>query len=360
VERLSSADLRAAIGFASLVGEAPDLPSFAARCVSAIRGLVPCDLATYNEMNHGGRRAVALSDPPDALFAEAESVLARYLDVHPLVQHFARTGDTGTRLLSDFVTRRRLRHTGLYQELFRPIEGEYLIAVNVSAPPSVLVGLGLFRSSPDFSERDRALLDLVRPLAASAYEAVVARSALATLEAAAGDDRRSVVLVGRAGGVLYESPRARERLASYFAGGNGGLPGPVERWLVVADRPLVAERDGRRLVVRALPGAGGQRSLVLEEQLLAVTADALAVLPLTRRERQVLALAATGMTNAQIGGELLISPRTVKKHLEGIYGKLGVGTRAAAVAAALVRVRDGELYGPVRANGPRSTPSAST
>lgn len=51
---------------------------------------------------------------------------------------------------------------------------------------------------------------------------------------------------------------------------------------------------------------------------------------LTVREREVVFLAGSGMSNAAIGAELWISAATVKKHLENAYQKLGVGSRAAA------------------------------
>ena len=53
---------------------------------------------------------------------------------------------------------------------------------------------------------------------------------------------------------------------------------------------------------------------------------------LTEREIQVLELVAAGRTNVAIAHTLDVSPRTVAKHLERIYRKLGVGNRAAAVA----------------------------
>ena len=46
-----------------------------------------------------------------------------------------------------------------------------------------------------------------------------------------------------------------------------------------------------------------------------------------------------GKTNRDIGDILGTSPRTVKKHLEHVFGKLGVETRTAAAAMALQRVR---------------------
>ena len=64
-------------------------------------------------------------------------------------------------------------------------------------------------------------------------------------------------------------------------------------------------------------------------------APALVRLGLGRRESEVLQIVATGCTNAQAAAALGVSPLTIKKHLEHIYEKLGVGTRSAAVACLL-------------------------
>jgi DNA-binding CsgD family transcriptional regulator len=56
---------------------------------------------------------------------------------------------------------------------------------------------------------------------------------------------------------------------------------------------------------------------------------------LTPREREIVGLVAEGMTNAEVARILWISPGTVRKHLENAYDKLGVRTRAGAVAALL-------------------------
>jgi non-specific serine/threonine protein kinase len=56
---------------------------------------------------------------------------------------------------------------------------------------------------------------------------------------------------------------------------------------------------------------------------------------LTRREAEVLRLVVAGQTNREIAAELVLSEKTVGRHLEHIYAKLGVSSRAAATAAAL-------------------------
>jgi DNA-binding NarL/FixJ family response regulator len=62
---------------------------------------------------------------------------------------------------------------------------------------------------------------------------------------------------------------------------------------------------------------------------------------LTEREREVLALVARGLTNAEIAGRLVVSDKTVRNHVSNVFAKLHVTTRAGAVA----RARDAGLGG---------------
>jgi ATP/maltotriose-dependent transcriptional regulator MalT len=55
---------------------------------------------------------------------------------------------------------------------------------------------------------------------------------------------------------------------------------------------------------------------------------------MTRREVQVLSLVADGLSNRQIAEQLVVSEHTVHRHLANIYARLGVSSRAAAVAVA--------------------------
>ena len=54
---------------------------------------------------------------------------------------------------------------------------------------------------------------------------------------------------------------------------------------------------------------------------------------LTAREREVLQLLAQGRSNDAIASTLVVSVRTVERHVENIYGKIGVSGRAARAAA---------------------------
>jgi DNA-binding CsgD family transcriptional regulator len=59
------------------------------------------------------------------------------------------------------------------------------------------------------------------------------------------------------------------------------------------------------------------------------------VLPLTRREAEVLALLADGLTNREMAALLWLSDRTVERHITGLYRKIGVARRSEATAFAL-------------------------
>ena len=62
-----------------------------------------------------------------------------------------------------------------------------------------------------------------------------------------------------------------------------------------------------------------------------------AVMPLSERELEVLKIAAKGMSNRDIAGELFISERTVQAHMRSIFNKLGVGSRSEAILYGLKR-----------------------
>ena len=83
--------------------------------------------------------------------------------------------------------------------------------------------------------------------------------------------------------------------------------------------------------------------LLLRERMTRIRAETLTTLGLTRRETEVLAWVAEGRSNGEIGTILGTSGRTVGKHLERIYQRLGVETRTAAAARALAHASGSPL-----------------
>ena len=91
--------------------------------------------------------------------------------------------------------------------------------------------------------------------------------------------------------------------------------------------PLTSQHDVSALIVLLQAPARGA-------ELAPPNVTPVALPQLTDRERQVLALLSTGASNQVIGGQLGISPHTVRTHVQNLLGKLDVDSRLAAAAQA--------------------------
>ncbi|MEV6713628.1 helix-turn-helix transcriptional regulator [Lentzea sp. NPDC051208] len=92
------------------------------------------------------------------------------------------------------------------------------------------------------------------------------------------------------------------------------------------------EEAGYLLFAAEAAAASGNRALAgrligLCEGARTPALARVALVPLTKREREVAVLAARGLTNKEIAESLVISVRTVDNHLSNTYAKLGIATR---------------------------------
>src|SRR5438034_2406737 len=225
------------------------------------------------------------------------------------------------------------------------------MVVGLPAPSPRVVGVALNRSGLDFSERDRLLLSALRPHIVQALRNAESFSQMkgevALVLQGLEEIGRGIVLLGPDGGIRSATRLARQWLTTYFghrAERAKRLPEALQRWVQFkgatvsgsgevssARKPLIVERQDSRLVVRLIPASGGGL-LLLEQRHTALTPASLEPLGLSTREAEVLAWVAQGKTDAVIATILSLSPRTVAKHLEHIYERLGVENRLAAAA----------------------------
>jgi DNA-binding CsgD family transcriptional regulator len=194
-----------------------------------------CDLATGHRAVLGGRRGV--------LSPRHLEIFDRYFHEHPLVRHHGRNPHARTRQVADLLPRAEFRESALFNDYYRPIRIDEVVAVPVHVDERLLVSFVMQRQGRPFDARELARLEVARPMLASLFR--MARALDAAREA--------------------------------------------------AERP---------------PCCAGT--------------------PLTPREREVLRWVAAGKTNRDVADILGASPRTVAKHLERVYVKLGVESRTAA------------------------------
>ena len=118
-------------------------------------------------------------------------------------------------------------------------------------------------------------------------------------------------------------------LAGFEAGGIDYVTKPIHPEQVLARvaahlRTARALQNARLISTQTLPADNRQIQAMLTQRY-----------QLTGREVEVLHWVSCGKTNRDIGDILGLSPRTVNKHLEHVYVKLGVETRTAAAAIAM-------------------------
>lgn len=342
--QLSAKDLRAALDFVGEVHAFEDLDSFRTGILPGLKRLVPCDLVGYNEVSGPAEPALVLTYPVQMLPFAGEA-LARLAHQHPLISVQA-NGDIGTYKISDFLSRRQFHSLELYQDLYRRIEAEDQIAFGL--PGQLVIGVAMNRDRGEFSERDRGMLDLLAPHLAQARGQIVERARagalLAALERALDQGGAAVIALGDKDEIAAASGAAIELLRAYFPGERGGsLPFAVAGWLregraagplAPGREPLDVIAERGRLTVREAPaGALGGPVLVLEEER-SLTPASLRPLGLTRRQAEVLSLLAAGRGTEEIAAALFISTATVRKHYEHVYERLGVHSRAEAIASA--------------------------
>jgi DNA-binding CsgD family transcriptional regulator len=351
---LGGADFRTALEFVRACELAPDLEAYRS-VVLGVLELVPGHIASYNEVDLKQEKVVALLDPPDALGEEALGVFERLAQQHPVIAHQNATGDLAPLAISDFLSVEEFHALDLYRDFYRQVGVEDQIAFGLPGSPELVLGVTVNRPERGFSERDREFLALVAPYAGRAYRVARARSqvraALAKSDLSV-PPTSAVVVLDRAGRAEALSPRAGLLLDAYLSGGvgrdgtlpvelaghiaavrdsaRGALSGPAPGELIVA-------RDGTRLRACLVEGleAGEPDVLLLETEADPLAPGRLGALGLTGREGEVVKLIADGRTNGEIAGDLAISPRTVQRHLENVFEKLGVRTRSGVIGCLL-------------------------
>lgn len=357
MERLARRDLEALLPYLREIYACSDLEGFASCVVSTLPKVVPSDSVSYAEIDLRSRKTIAVVvDPPmsDDL-PEAEKVFERHIHEQPLVNH-QKTGDGRALKISDFLTRSQWHNLALYNEFYKEIRGiEHQMAIALPATAPLLNGVALSRSGKDFSERDRLLLDLLRPHLMQVHQNAKALARSQHDEpperAVEGSERGIVVLSGK-DRVQWCNEQARRWMGEYFEPARrvDRLPESLSRWVehqrsppsggssVPPPRePLIVKQAGKHLVVRLVaddPEEGSHR-LVLEERYAPLSVGSLEALGLTGREAEILLHIAWGKTNKEIAATLCLSPLTVKKHLEHVYRKFGVESRTEALSRAL-------------------------
>jgi len=152
------------------------------------------------------------------------------------------------------------------------------------------------------------------------------------------------------GKLVWQTPLSRKLLKDYFAAPDDVTPQELLDWIAEALRARRENREpvslliasgSRRLLASFHDQTGDDEWLVVlrEENDASAIESLIAAFRLTQREAEVLYWVTLGETSKDIGDILGSSPRTVNKHLEHVFEKLGVETRTSAANLAMSKMR---------------------
>jgi DNA-binding response OmpR family regulator/DNA-binding CsgD family transcriptional regulator len=187
------------------------------------------------------------------------------------------------------------------------------------------VVLGLEAGGVDYVTKPIVVDELLARIRVHLANARTANRARVALDATG----RFLLAADDAGRLVWCTPQAEKRLADFCAGfTTAGFVLPASHVIEANGRQLtftLLSRTGpNEYLYRLTDSGGGQEEAFIRQYL-----------SLTTREAEVLIWIARGKSNRDISDILGISPRTVNKHLEQIFTKLGVENRASAAALAV-------------------------
>ncbi len=203
---------------------------------------------------------------------------------------------------------------------------------------------GLEAGGVDYVTKPIAVEEMLARIRVHLANARLTQSARAALDVSG----RYLLAVNAVGKIMWATPQAQKLLSDALTPDSDDdvvLPDPIPQWL---DQARKGKAGSKAAIMTALPGNEQLRlqymgRLGSNEFLLRLAKDSGAETPsefsselgLTTREGEVLSWLSKGKTNRDIAQILGLSPRTVDKHLEQIYSKLGVENRTAAAAIAV-------------------------
>ncbi|MBR1129592.1 response regulator [Bradyrhizobium iriomotense] len=199
---------------------------------------------------------------------------------------------------------------------------------------------GLDAGGVDYVTKPIVIEEMLARIRVHLGNARLTQSARAALDVSG----RFLFAVNRQGNLLWATPQAQKLLADHHGAQADDfvLPPSLLQWL-----EQIKGKGSAKSQAASLPDNPQLRFYYMGETapnefLLRLSKEAGTALPpeftselgLTTREGEVLAWLSKGKTNRDIAQILGLSPRTVDKHLEQIYSKLGVENRTAAAAIA--------------------------
>lgn len=345
----------------------------------------------HNSNNQDGDRTLAsVLVANDFHLLSKTKISMSYFVQNPVTMHYLSTGDSSAHKLSDFLDEPDLyQRDALYGDFLKPLgmldqmslviteqkqinqrytdlDGNFINNLVIKITPSLVyleeelpdLVIIIHRDRRNFSERDREILNLLSPHILQAYKnsQLISQIKQECEQLYQILDNTNSIVADRNGFKKFVTGPSEELIHKYFpvsAYEKDNLPETLRDWLTKkianwssdADLsapipPLRVIQDKHMLVIKlSIDAANDQYLLILEEQApLELSFTLLQELGLSKRESEILNWIFHDKSNQQISEILSLSNRTVQKHCENIYNRLGVNSRAAAITQVLQKL----------------------
>ena len=248
-----NADVEALNHFLEKLADVRPVVEFQKTTVESIPSVVPSDVTAWNEVDQStGSLAnpVIFPDPPDwqmAKEAELRQAFAAHHHEHPVLQYQQRTGDGRPRAISDFLSQEAFHRTMLYRSCYSFLGTEDQLAIGLP-DPNLIVAITLTRGWQEFDERDRLLMNLMRPHIvqglrnAQSFDRV--RRLEASLESHLEESGEGLVFLSEDNHVEYASATAVRVLTRWLGNWQeDALPQSLGKWITGETGTFESVRD---------------------------------------------------------------------------------------------------------------------
>jgi len=338
--------LAAAIGELHLLDSMSELQTYA---IEAIDHLVGADITCWNEVS-----SLTILDAPVCTYAyrdivhELMPLLSRFLSEHPVCTQFGFPPVLQEVLtVSELIDQISFEQLGLYREVYRFLDSRFQMVADIVPTTKRFIGITINRRLHDFSNRDRKIMELLRPhlkqVCLRMIQAETTADALLTLSRSLDNEQHGVFYVNHHLQITSHNQQAHAFVSNFKHHKSlSRFPPILSRWLQSLKHKSPAHMYRRRFSL-----ANGELefcAFVLSHGGFIVRcsmanparkAEITPVETLSERETHVAEWLLAAKTNQEIATILGISRRTVEKHCRNIFTKLGVENRTAAVVELL-------------------------
>ena len=317
--------------------------------LSILKGMIASEQIAFNDFNpQSGEIAITWGMEVPSTLIKLLPVFEQHVLENPLVPKlFRRDPVLPASRISDAVPMQEYRKTTIYNEFYRKIGADFQLACGLSTRKSPYLALAMNREGQDFSDEDVFILDVLRAHMQQALDISnvleAATQTISSLKAAIQREGKGIVCFDGEYRILFATCMAEECAEALFhcRPQPGHLLPRALRDCVEKLRqpellsnlkprsPLVFSReDGSSVCLKlAHDPERCNHSLIFERENYLSEPRQLKPLGLSLRETDVAYWVLHNKTNWEIGQILHISSRTVEKHVERIFIKLGVNNR---------------------------------